>query len=681
MESYIRQAPESEKRALRVATDLLSSSESVLMQEIRSILGRDVAGKFDALRRGPQAAKSMRISLDSLSLVDDFEMQETIALSKLEKRIKEEVEYEHYALARRVETLVENESLSDAENPFYTGVFCKALLEALGEIGLVQRGKLTAFAAFEASLLLLMPDLYARLNAELADIGILVEVPAPHEGRIKRTDSHPGTIGHAGITLSEATHTQAQGIRGAGVNASQENAALSEWGQLPANAAFKTLSSNVRPGSLTLAQADKPAPELSIAIRKMQMLAVPMPGAVDLGLTMPIPIAHTEDGIARLCPTAIESLERKFSEYMRPIDVAVTRLVHRIFERLLADDEMPWALKDLLAQMQMPALRVAMEEPAVLGNEHADVWQFMNRVIEIGVCLGPHFTAGTPIHEHVATVVQFVVTQFDDDTLLFRKAAEHLDVAIGVSDELAAEGFAEAVAGMEFDEKRLNAIEIGQYEVKHRIAETNYPASTADLIVLYWGRLLAKDFLEEGEGRTNWTRDLASIDEIVTCARAASFGDRDVLRSKLPTLLGQIQTGLDRLRVPSAEREAFVQELVAHLSSVAQGGGLASSSLHRASSAVTTDDIRDPRTIFAASTDEVGQWMLSRDNEGAINRLRLLWKSPHLRSYLLKDYVRNEPVKLSGAEWARKIGDGSLKKSHVNNVLANILGSVMHGEN
>src|SRR5476651_139227 len=167
-----------------------------LLKGLRPTLGnrvtKEVAARFDAKVDPDQGgfSKTARFSLDSLSLVDDEEVQEEIALGNTTKRLKDQLGDELFALTRRVATVMNREELPDDSNPVFPRIFARGLMDALGDSNADSGSRLAAFSAFGPIVLEEVAAAYAATNQMLRRRGVLPDfkrsygapVQAPQRG-------------------------------------------------------------------------------------------------------------------------------------------------------------------------------------------------------------------------------------------------------------------------------------------------------------------------------------------------------------------------------------------------------------------------------------------------------------------------------------------------------------------
>jgi hypothetical protein len=75
----------------------------------------------------------VNIGLESMTLMADERLDEEIAINQCGRWLKEQCDFELWALTRRMAILFEHDPIADMANPAFPQVFAQALMEALGK--------------------------------------------------------------------------------------------------------------------------------------------------------------------------------------------------------------------------------------------------------------------------------------------------------------------------------------------------------------------------------------------------------------------------------------------------------------------------------------------------------------------------------------------------------------------
>ncbi|MFN5028386.1 MAG: DUF1631 family protein [Burkholderiales bacterium] len=175
------------KRAIlgaRDAWELRSLNwEAAVRADYIKCFDEKISGEYEKL------SKTTKFSIESLKLVEHEEMREEISLGNVSIRLKDECDYELFALTKRIEGLLDVADLKEAQNPVLPRVFCRSLLAGLAaaEIKVAQRCEI--LLAGTAVLAELLNETLKEANEVLVSHGFMIEIPVAYGKPINRSVS------------------------------------------------------------------------------------------------------------------------------------------------------------------------------------------------------------------------------------------------------------------------------------------------------------------------------------------------------------------------------------------------------------------------------------------------------------------------------------------------------------
>ncbi len=114
-----------------------------------------------------------RFQSDMLALVDNDDLEETIAISSITRRAENFFAESLWALNQRLSVLNEGRKVTDRGNPVSPIQYCESLRRALQLLNLDPKAKLIAYKAFDNQFIAQMGDLLGDINEYLIAEGIL----------------------------------------------------------------------------------------------------------------------------------------------------------------------------------------------------------------------------------------------------------------------------------------------------------------------------------------------------------------------------------------------------------------------------------------------------------------------------------------------------------------------------
>jgi Protein of unknown function (DUF1631) len=145
---------------------------------IEDAFRRRFSGDFDGRVRGKPAESRHAESALELSLVEDADLEESLALSSMANKLKSGAEEELSALTKRLGHLLDEPDLPGSANPLSPELVCSALQEACNQITAGYRVKLTLLRLFEQHVAKDLPQVYRDVNTRLVELHqVLPDIP------------------------------------------------------------------------------------------------------------------------------------------------------------------------------------------------------------------------------------------------------------------------------------------------------------------------------------------------------------------------------------------------------------------------------------------------------------------------------------------------------------------------
>lgn len=363
----------------------------------------------------------------SLSLVNDDELEESLAESMAVAQINKSISSEVPSLLKRLNVLdqaSENTKEIPVSPEFLSEAFKKAMRQV---IDLPTTVKMIVFKLFDRHVLTLLPNLLIKLNQTLSEAGILPN--------LKPSIVHaapPSGSGTFSVVASEATHHQgqetvihtqaAQGHSyaaqapayppgfvpayppGYGYNSGfvpmahaemvpiNENYGASHASIMPA-ASFSDGGQPMNWGAVqsVLATARSPSPMVRGA--RGQMVPAPVVPISDL-VSVINQLNQTMSRFEGVAPGEVktvlkEALSQRASKPGSEAESLGTHenaidMIDLLFEFILKDSELPSTIQALLARLQIPYLRIAVLEPQLFSEIDHPARVFLNQLSEAG---------------------------------------------------------------------------------------------------------------------------------------------------------------------------------------------------------------------------------------------------------------------------------------------------------
>jgi len=609
-----------------------------------------------------------------LSLVDDIELEESLAVTSMVAKAENRLQRSLYQVNQRLAVIIGGGKVDDATNPLGPAVLGNAFRVAIREFDVNVQVKLIIYKLFDRYVMAGLDPVYEEVNIELIRAGVLPQVrhalphgERPHAMPAGSTEAHPG---------------------GGAPRAYYDTAS----GELQTEI-YNTLRSLLASRHADEGYASSGAGEPGGG----------MPGLSPTDLLSALTILQSQSNAAQAkaesvadAAQAVQQIKRELMEQVHKLsddardrrvstaDEDTIDLVGMLFEYILQDRNLPAQMQALLGRLQIPYLKVAILDKHLFAQKTHPARRLLDALAEAGKKWSEESDRDHRLHERIKASVETVLRDFDDDVGVFdRELAAFVDFVDSHHKraELAEQRAAEATRGRE---KLQEARRIAAREILKRIDERNLPPVVHTVLSRPWANYLVLTLLRQGEGSDEWRNALRFADEFVWSAQPKTTdSDHTRLRALLPQLEKALRHGLATVAYHDSDVKQLMQELsqfyrrvldgqnietktakevivdnaapsVIHAEIAAEGAETPAAPASAAGGAATQSPVEEimlssggPETeqpaealdendehLVAVRELKVGTWIEFVDEAGGRERAKLSWISPISSKYL-----------------------------------------------
>jgi hypothetical protein len=349
---------------------------------------------------------------------------------------------------------------------------------------------------------------------------------------------------------------------------------------------------------------------------------------------------------------------------MQPVQTMITDVVAGVFDRIFAAPDIPDSIKALIGKLQLQIFKASMQDPQIFTNAEHPLRRFVDELADIGVKRQQSLSHGDPVYERIATIVNNLHQNFEVDPKAIERANHQVSAFIQAEEESAQGVIFDSVVEVQQQEEVEMGDSMAAFEVDRRFAGKMFLRMIKEFVRVHWQAVLAKDYLVDGEDGEQWKADLATLDELLWSVSPKEVTtDRAKFLKLLPTLLGRLNAGLDRIGLSDKARTPYFQVMeAAHrslLRTTKDGAGQAAGEVEEQPLRLAAD----PREKLRKRTTTIarGQWIAMTDTDGAVQRCRLSWVSPLKETFVLKNYDTKKAVTLTAEEFQFLESEGRIK--------------------
>lgn len=566
---------------------------------------------------GQRAAVGGFRSSGELSLVENVELDEATVLTEISGRAEVRNSLPLYLLGQRFGVLAGKPAF-DAENlPIGPQALCRMIRQASECLELGAEHRLLLFRTFERHLMPVYGSFVENVNTYLARNGVLPNLqyvpvrvrpgspaaaatpPQPRRQAPRAGEEGGGAIGLGGADGSPGV----QGGRGAGgagggaaagAGATAGAAAGAAPSRVPlpgmgsTGAAAPATTGGVASGGIAGDAAGDAFNQMRQLLAGRRQLLGKLSGGRSAGESgVPVATDLVQQALGVLqhkapatvvvngkpAPRTVNHLKQDLLAQLRQAvpdgkapalaeeDGDAIDLVGMLFDHLMKDVRPNSPAAVLLSKLQVPLLRVALQDKAFFTRQQHPARQMLNAIAETGAYWLGEDDADKQLIGKMQTVVDRTVREFDGNLDLFNHLLEDLSShlqTISRKAEVAEKRHVEAARGKE---RLALARERAASAVEALLKKQNLPRFTHTLLSQAWTDVMALTALRHGEDSEAWNQQLEVAERLIAVAKAPP-GQSPVSPAESASLRQEIETSLSQVGYHNEEAAAIAQRLV-----------------------------------------------------------------------------------------------------------------------
>jgi len=478
---------------------------------------------------------------DGLQLIDDEQLTETIVIRELSARISETCENELYGLDRRIALVMGDVEAVDIEHPLRPQVICDALSTACASLTASPDLRTMLLRRVERHLHSALPAIYHGINAYLIDMGLLPDLKRTYRRSNTEAESEPNLLAAAlGSAFPAASAPAGSGDF------------LGALQRLVSARAGDAVVGNTMP-----AFGGAPGGTANSGAANPVADAAALSQAFFASLEQ---FRHAEG-----CATSNQIHQIRGSDAARQVghvEAVTIDIVAMLFDFIFDDKELPDGVKSLVGRLQIPVLKLAMQDSTFFSNRQHPARHFLDEISGIAIRWGGNVDTEDPFYCVLADLINRIQDGFESDVEIFSRALDELqqfvDSQTAVEDQTA-HAATRLATQREHENKAWERAQAAVVELEAQ----GFPAIIENFLREHWLYVLQKVALEHEPESGAWQDSITLINDIATSILPRKTADeRMTLIRSLPGLLGRINRGLDLVSTEKSERRPFFDALV-----------------------------------------------------------------------------------------------------------------------
>ena len=607
------------------------------------------------------------VDYENLALIESDTLEEELAISNMVARGDNICLRELYALEQRFSKLLNGMPVESKNNPLAPDKICNAFRTSIQVLDIDIPTKLVIYKVFEQEVVSHLDEVYAGINELMRDAGVIPKLrPKVRHTRVAAATS--------GLLLGAGA--------GSGGYKGDDDRVLSQEDEEASQELFDTLRqllSGMQRSSPARAVFNPSLPRADTAQVINALSALQQSGAIAESFgAEPGSVAYVNLKSDLLQELRVLAGNPDIGS-VKQADDDTMDMVSMLFEFILGDPNIPDAMKLLLAQLQIPIIKVAILDKGFFGKSSHPARRLLNDMAHSVVgWSGEKDKSRNSLYGKIESIVRRILADFREDISLYAELDEELNRFLKSEQR-----------GTEAAEKRTTQIARGKEQLgvaKRRVkteidkrvkGQTDVPLAVVNLLNEGWKDVLMLHFLRRGAKSKEWLDTLAVMDRLIwTVESKRAIGEREKMLREIPEIVGimrremsdilcdqhmmiRLFSDLEKVHLNCLQGRKIPAELIAN--DVALGETPEDTDVDKAAEADTGPMPAGESEKYKqlAESISLGSWLEIKEKDGTRSRVKLSWRSSVSDNYLFVNRKGIKAKEMPVAELALALRVGS----------------------
>lgn len=277
-------------------------------------------------------------------------------------------------------------------------------------------------------------------------------------------------------------------------------------------------------------------------------------------------LASGDESQAPVGGSALREFRQREGQNLPPMEAATIDVVATIFDLIFEDTQVPDAIKALIGRLQIPMLKVAMNDKTFFSDVKHPARALLDMISRASVAVGRDLTREHPFYELVRGLVNRILGEFEKDPQIFIHLLPEMEAHLASQDS-AASALVERSKQVAEQQETSDLAQIRAEEAIEQVLKEGMgdevPSLVVEFLSRHWPNVLKNALLSGGVSGGQWGVALQTlVDLLWSLQPKAAAEERQRLLSMLPGLLRRIGGCLDLGKVEPGDRTPFLDALV-----------------------------------------------------------------------------------------------------------------------
>lgn len=511
-----------------------------------------------------QTLASGEFNLEELSLVEETDLEESLAITNLVSKVKNNFGPDINAIEQRLASIAPHITVNDDSNPLGPKAICEAFNIATRDLDTELKIKLVIFKLFDHQMIKDIGSLYDAVNSIFIEAGVMPTIKA----RIRR---HPNQSSRSGqhIPMPSGEHQGIADDSGGFANNyadSDSGAFISDLHRLlsASRGAGATDSGGMIGGGYATGSGGGNASAMP-ATPTIDVLA-----ALSALQTQPSILSNgTLEQASNLVASDIRTamgmhigVAEGQALSLNNMDNDMIDVVAMMFEFILEDPNLPNSARALISKLQIPMIKVAILDKDIFAHKNHPARKLLNELAKAGIGLDDDPDENDPLLTTINSIVDSVINDFSDDITLFTNLLEQLETF--ETQHTQAQSSVEEETRKEYETREQT--ELARSWVRETLKDTLHdkpmPKDVLKIVIGPWHDVMTHTYINEGDKSTLWKNQLRFIDVLAWSVQPKELKvDKNKLGGIIQSLTGSLREGLTAINYPPEKIEKIFSAL------------------------------------------------------------------------------------------------------------------------
>lgn len=601
------------------------------------------------------------------SLVTFEEMESKVLIRNLSQALEVNNAEQLVALNIRIGNVVRSTPINVAQNPFRPEIFVRAVYQAWMEFDATPESHHLVLRLLQPALFLKLQPILDGVNDALIARGILPDLSDVYRSKAKRKDNiRSDYIADRDPYLHDKLRSIFSGK--ASSPAQQQTGSGLQWtgrghGGGSSSSAGGYSADGV--GNADTVLVDRQFFDYLTSIQRL---------------------VQSNEVIQALQQSPLRQLSQQAApDSLTQVDQSTIELLARIFDFVFNDASIPEDVKNLISQLQIPTLKVALLDKDFFFNESHPARALIDALAKSSVLFNTESHEEDPLYQMIEGIVDRVQQEFDEQIDLFSDVVADLEAFLKEEEEKAQVAISRPVELALKQEKMRLAREFAEHDVAIRVDTGEVAGFLEAFLLEQWIRILTIAHSVKDRKPHALENALKTMDDLIWSLKSKSSAEeRKLLITKLPAMLSLLNAWLNAIKWDEPERVIFFSKLAERHAAIARAPlefsprrqleiavNIAQRASERRLDRHVQDQIVQPVDEWSEQVDVLdrGVWLDFAPENDPSGRYKLAWVSPKRTRYIFTNRQGQDAFSLSSEELVSKFRENHVMQIVVDSVV------------